>query len=92
MSIRCRYNLALFTNTEILKMLLNNCKTLISEKLFGLALLITSALYLRDLDDWAAKHACVETVIESEKLQTEILCSNLSTWRAAAIIGIVIVN
>ncbi|KAG4065129.1 hypothetical protein HA402_007526 [Bradysia odoriphaga] len=58
--------------------------------LFGLALLITSAMYLKKLNKWEEHHSCVETLPENDKFSADILCSNYYTWRRAAIIGIII--
>ncbi|KAJ6633222.1 hypothetical protein Bhyg_15549, partial [Pseudolycoriella hygida] len=58
--------------------------------LFGLALLITSSLYLKNLNNWAEHNSCVENPSTSGNVQEEILCSNYNSWRSAAIIGIII--
>lgn len=70
---------------------LNDCNTLIFEKLFGLALLVTSAMYLKELNNWSYWNACVTTINESDNINGLIQCSNFNTWRTAAIIGIIIV-
>lgn len=74
---------------EIVEWLKN--QLFVFQKLFGLALLITSSMYLKKLNNWAEWNSCVATVTEDVKCNADILCSNLKYWRAAAIIGIVIV-
>lgn len=62
-------------------------------QLFGLALLIASSIYLKNLNKWAEHHSCVETIPENgDKFSTDILCSNYDAWRRSAIIGIIIVK
>lgn len=71
-----------------------NYKYSLFKKLFGFALLIASAIYLKRLDSWAEWIPCLSDyadVTEAHNLKDKILCSNFNTWRAAAIIGIIIV-
>lgn len=61
-------------------------------QLFGLALLITSSIYLKNLNKWEEHNSCKETIPEKDDKFSDILCSNYRAWRRAAIIGIIIVK
>lgn len=58
--------------------------------LFGLALLVTSSIYLKNLNKWEEHNSCQNTIPENGDKFSVILCSNYNAWRRAAIIGIII--
>jgi len=58
---------------------------------FGLALLISSIIYLQRLDKWVDETTCLPDNLADSNVTTGFpLCSQLSSWRAAAIVGIII--
>jgi len=64
---------------------------------FGLALLISSIIYLKRLDKWVEERSlsspwsCLPDNLAAPNITTgSILCSQLTSWRSAAIVGIII--